>query len=193
MEKQGKKRPDYVKYLWDDLKPEEQELLLQEAAKRLAKRKKPVQAKIVSKFRPWEVPDEVIQECVGLDLDDGYLRVCATSKYETFILNVSERFADDWLKVYSKQYKATKAMKIWPYKMRSKANPFKWPSIIEVQLLPVVWFEAYQQYRVTFEFGPGVTETFWFPPEFLDSELGGGWVRPRKLSRTVPWSKKPKR
>jgi hypothetical protein len=111
-------------------------------------------------------------------------------KFETLIFYIRERHEAEWTSVYSKNFKATKEMRLWP-NLHKHTLKWKFTCVHEAQLLPIKWYEELGQYKVEFQFGPGVTQTFWFYPDFKDSSMGEGWVTPRRISKTVSLPAKP--
>ncbi len=194
----GKEAPKFVAYLWEDLSLEERELRLEAIRRkraRKANRPEPPKDKLL-KYKPFEELDAFYDEMeleFGLQLDDGWFRLCALHQFETFVFFSRERYEAEWTTAFSKNYKATRGMREWPRGARSKTNPWKHTSIYEVMPLKIEWVEEHRQYKVVFEFARGVTQTFWFPPEFKDSSLGEGWVTPRYISKFHPWVKSPRR
>lgn len=182
----------YVAYLWDDLTLDRKKALLAEVAARLVKRKElePTRQKKVMRVCPFvEVDDDMAAELeviLGLRLADEKLRLCALHKYETLVFFTRETHEQDWTKAYSRNWRATRTMKVWPRRARSKANPWKVTAVYEVQLLPFEWLEDIGQYRVQFQFGKGVTQTYYFLPDFRDSSMKQGWVRPLYVSLGKP-------
>lgn len=184
------KTHDWVRYLWDDLNVDEQTLRLQEVAKKLAKKERQALIGRLGRYMPFQHLEDFhddIEELLGLQLDDDWLRMCAIHKFQGLIFYSLERYEANYLSCYSKAYKATQMMKEWPRRARSKTNPWKNTSVIEVQPLPIIWFEEIGQYRVQFQFDRGVTQTFWFLPDFRDSSFGPGWIRPIRQSKYRPW------
>jgi hypothetical protein len=216
-----------VAYLWFDLKEEErQSLLAQTKAKmeaqdaRLKRDLALAQAADVipstiegeparvrkpgphtGRYLPTEYPDDLAQaweEICGLNLDDGWGRLCCLTKITGLCFFIRERYEEDWMGYsFSRRVKDTKGMKVWPYKARSKANPYKWASTYEVQIARFKWHEDLEQYEVKLTFpGEGldwrrtktikteVTQTFWFKAEFADTGMGEGWIRPLLTSPT---------
>lgn len=197
-QKEKKEAPVYIRYLWDDLTLEERQERIEEWLARKARTPKEARIKHreVLRYKPFEELDQFYEDMeleFGLQLDDGWFRLCALHKFEHLVFYSKERYEDDWLTAFSKNYKATRGMKHWPKRARSKANPYKFNTIYEVQALQIRWIEEHQQYKVVFQGGPGITQTFWFPAEFKDSSLGEGWVTPVYLSKFHPWVKPPRK
>jgi len=213
------KTPQYVRYLWDDLEPEVKDKYLERAKKRMVFNalKKETKVQRPSRYRPFEESDDFwteIEGVIGLNLDDGWFRLCCLHQYQTLVFNIRERYQAEWTSVYSKNAKATKAMREWP---NLHKHTLKWKHTVvhEVQMLRIEWFEDLGQYKVEFRFpqersrqtpmsfvkmgklikqgkrpyqGPPepITQTFWFYPQFKDSSLGEGWVTPKRINKTVP-------
>lgn len=196
--KQQRERSDKVRgvsYLWGTIPKKEQDHLLLSAGKKLARlealtKRKPRPDTSLPRILPTLVASNDmmadLEMVTGLTLDDGWYRICCLHKWEGLCIHIRERLEDSWLEVYSKTKAAMDMNKVWPFHARSKANPWRWPSVYEVQTLLVRWSEEFGQYKVTFQFGPGVTQTFWFPPEFKDCGVGEGWVTPRYIGKFQP-------
>lgn len=186
--------PDFVRYLWEDLTLEEQATYIKEWQARKEKQRiealKPT--RLATRYRPFQHLESFYDEMErehGLQLDDDWYRLCALHKFEGLIFYSRERYEDEWLKALSKNYKATRLMKEWPRRARSKANPWKHAVIYEVFLAKIHWQETQKQFKVVFESSKGVSQTFWFPAEFKDSSISG-WVAPVYLGRGAPYEKK---
>ena len=150
----------------------------------------------VRDFRPRYRPEEVLDEfhlenelIFGANLDDGWLRLCAKHTFEKLIFYKPERYGAEWTKAFSKNFKATNAMRKWPDGIAGLSRFWKQPCVDDVRLLPIKWVPEVKQYRVEFLYDRGVTVTFWFTRKFKPSTMGDGWVTPREISRTVPFKK----
>lgn len=130
------------------------------------------------------------EEDGGLNLDDDWYRLCATHRYEVLVFDSRERYQDEYLSAFSKNFKATRDMRVWP-QLQTTSNPWRHTVLNEVQPLKIRWVEEFGQYKVEFTFDKGVTQTFWFYPEFKDSSMGEGWVTPRQVNKTFPFAAKP--
>lgn len=182
--------PNYVRYLWDELPAETRDKYLAQMTRKLARKaaEQGMKSRGRPRYLPFEESDDFWQEfegVVGLNLDDNWHRLCALHIYETLVFNIRERYEAEWTSVYSKNVKATKAMKEWP-NVHKHTLKWKFTCVHEAQVLRIEWYEEHGQYKVEFRFGPGVTQTFWFYPEFKDSRMGQGWVTPRRINKTVP-------
>lgn len=205
-----------VIHLWMDLSQEERDLLIKQTkekmraqeARRLheaelalrndiappplegepAKVRKP--SEHLMRYVPTEYPDDLAdawEDMCGLSLDDGWLRMACLHKLFGLCFFIRERYEDAWLGYsFSRKVKTVKGMKVWPRRASSKANPFKWASIYEVQIVKFEWHEDLEQYKVVLNFDKGVTQTYWFKAEFTDVPMGEGWVRPNQTSMFNP-------
>lgn len=201
---------DVLPYLWADLTPEEQEKLLRDVEAKLQRSKdRPAfPPGSGNRYRPEEWPQDVYDEMealFGSRLDDGWYRIIALHKVEGLLINLHERFEADWLRAYSKEYKATAAMRHWPKRARNKGNPWKATAVFQIGLSKVERVGE-EQFKVTFsipqektrpprfwvpkEMRPpppeDLTQTYYFLTRYKPSGLGGGWVVPRIQSFSKP-------
>jgi hypothetical protein len=182
---------DRIKYLWDELSDEEKERKLSKVRRKL-KRGKVIEPGNLptpqGSYKPEVSSSDMaaeLEEVDGLRLDDGWLRLVCLHKWETLCFQIRERYEAKWVGCYSKVVKSMEAGTEWPFKY--KPNPWRFPAIFHTQIMRMEWHEEHEQYKVEFTFGPGVTQTFWFFPNFKDSGVGEGWVTPRRISKFTPF------
>lgn len=179
---------------FSDYPPKLQERMLADASYRLAhpeilaRKLRVVPRRAVSRSVV-VASSEMLTDCPdAFNLDDGWWRVVALTKWGGLEVFRGERYKQQWLAHTSKAALNAIGMTRWPH-LKTSSNPFRITWIREVAVVQIDYDEGEEEYHFTLHDAPGVTRTFWFPHDFELSDRGRNWLKVRHPSPTIPFNK----